>query len=61
MRARAQLVSGARNIGVELVQFEAQTPDEIGRALDAIAVAKSRGCKRVGFTDSECRPASQRH
>jgi hypothetical protein len=40
MRARAQLVSGARNIGVELVQFEAQSLDEIGRALDAIAVAK---------------------
>jgi putative ABC transport system substrate-binding protein len=37
---RAQLVSGARNLGVELVQFEAQSPDEIGRALDAITVAK---------------------
>ena len=37
---RAQLASGARDLGVELVQFEAQSPDEIGRALDAIAMAK---------------------
>src|SRR6266446_3007858 len=37
---RAQLASGARNLGVELVQFEAQSPDEIGRALDAITMAK---------------------
>jgi putative ABC transport system substrate-binding protein len=36
----AQLASGARNLGVELVQFEAQSPDEIGRALDAITMAK---------------------
>jgi putative tryptophan/tyrosine transport system substrate-binding protein len=36
---RAQL-AGARNLGVELVQFEAQSPDEIGRALDAITMAK---------------------
>jgi putative tryptophan/tyrosine transport system substrate-binding protein len=37
---RTQLASGARNLGVELVQFEAQSPDEIGRALDAITMAK---------------------
>jgi putative ABC transport system substrate-binding protein len=37
---RAQLASGARELSVELVQFEAQSPDEIGRALDAIEVAK---------------------
>jgi putative tryptophan/tyrosine transport system substrate-binding protein len=37
---RAQLASGARDLGLELVQFEAQSPDEIGRALDAIAIAK---------------------
>jgi putative ABC transport system substrate-binding protein len=37
---RAQLVSAARNLGVELVPFEAQSPDEISRMLDAIATAK---------------------
>jgi putative tryptophan/tyrosine transport system substrate-binding protein len=37
---RAQLASGARYLGLELVQFEAQSPDEIGRALDAITTAK---------------------
>jgi len=37
---RAKLESGARGLGVELVRFEAQSPDEIGRALDAIAMAK---------------------
>src|SRR5207247_8862638 len=34
---RAQLVRAARNLGVELVPFEAQSPDEISRVLDAIA------------------------
>src|SRR5580704_10096497 len=37
---RAQLASAARDLGLELVQFEAQSPDEIGRALDAIAGAR---------------------
>jgi putative ABC transport system substrate-binding protein len=37
---RAQLESGAHNLGLELVRFEAQSPDEIGRALDAITMAK---------------------
>src|SRR5262249_59460666 len=37
---RAQLESGARKLGLELVRFEAQSPDEIGRALDAITMAK---------------------
>jgi len=37
---RAQLASGARDLGLELVHFEAQSPDEIGRALDAIAIEK---------------------
>jgi putative tryptophan/tyrosine transport system substrate-binding protein len=37
---RAQLTSAARDLGVELVRFEAQNPEEVGRALDAIAVAK---------------------
>jgi putative ABC transport system substrate-binding protein len=37
---RAQLASAGRHLGVELVPFEAQSPDEIGRALDAVAGAK---------------------
>jgi len=37
---RAQLASAARALGVELVPFEAQTPDEISRMLDDIAAAK---------------------
>jgi hypothetical protein len=37
---RVQVLSAARDLGVETVQFEAQTPDEIGRALDAITAAK---------------------
>jgi putative ABC transport system substrate-binding protein len=37
---RAQLASAARDLGVELVTFEARSPDEIGRALDAVAGAK---------------------
>jgi putative ABC transport system substrate-binding protein len=36
----AQLVNAARDLGVELVRFEAGSPDELGRALDAIAAAK---------------------
>ena len=37
---RAQLARAARELGVELVPFEAGSPDELGRVLDAIAVAK---------------------
>jgi ABC-type uncharacterized transport system substrate-binding protein len=37
---RAQLTNAARDLGVELVVFEALNPAEIGRPLDAIAVAK---------------------
>ena len=37
---RAQLTSAARVLAVELVWFEAQSPDEVGYALDAIALAK---------------------
>jgi putative tryptophan/tyrosine transport system substrate-binding protein len=37
---RAQLTSAARDLGLELVRFEAQSPEEIGRALAAIAAAK---------------------
>src|SRR5690348_14867583 len=37
---RVQLASGERDLGVELVRFEAQNPDEIGRALDAITVSR---------------------
>ena len=36
----AQLASAARDLGLELVVFEAQNPAEIGRPLDAIALAK---------------------
>jgi putative tryptophan/tyrosine transport system substrate-binding protein len=35
----AQLASAARDLGVELSTFEAQDPDELSRALDAIAAA----------------------
>jgi putative ABC transport system substrate-binding protein len=37
---RAQLSSAARDLALELVRFEAQSPDEIGNALDAVASAK---------------------
>ena len=37
---RAQLTSAARYLDVELVRFEAGSPDELARALDAIAAAK---------------------
>jgi putative tryptophan/tyrosine transport system substrate-binding protein len=37
---RAQVISGARDLDVEVVRFEARSPDEIRRALDAIAAAK---------------------
>ena len=37
---RTQLTSAARDLDVELVQFEASTPDELTRALDSIATAK---------------------
>jgi putative tryptophan/tyrosine transport system substrate-binding protein len=37
---RSELTSAARDLGVELVAFEAQSLAEIGRSLDAIAAAK---------------------
>jgi putative ABC transport system substrate-binding protein len=37
---RSQLTSAGRDLGLELVRFEAQSPEEIGRTLDAIAAAK---------------------
>jgi putative tryptophan/tyrosine transport system substrate-binding protein len=37
---RAQLESAARELGVQLVRFEGQNPDEIARALDAITSAQ---------------------
>jgi putative ABC transport system substrate-binding protein len=37
---RGRIASAARDLGVEVVWFEAQSPDEIGRALDAVAAAK---------------------
>jgi putative ABC transport system substrate-binding protein len=37
----AQLTSAARDLGVELASFDARDPDELGRALDAIAAAKA--------------------
>jgi putative ABC transport system substrate-binding protein len=37
---RAQLAKAARELDVELVPFEAGSPDELGRALDGIAVVK---------------------
>jgi putative tryptophan/tyrosine transport system substrate-binding protein len=37
---RAQLAIAARDLGVELVPFEAQSPDEISRMLDDLAAAK---------------------
>jgi putative ABC transport system substrate-binding protein len=36
----AQVISAARDLGVELVRFEARSPEEIDRALDAITAAK---------------------
>jgi putative tryptophan/tyrosine transport system substrate-binding protein len=36
---RARLTSAARDLDMELVLFEAQSPEEAGRALDAIAAA----------------------
>jgi putative tryptophan/tyrosine transport system substrate-binding protein len=37
---RAQLTSAARDLNVELVRFEAGSPDELVHALDAMAAAK---------------------
>jgi putative tryptophan/tyrosine transport system substrate-binding protein len=38
---RIQLANAARGLDVELVPFEAGNPEELGRALDAIAAAKA--------------------
>jgi putative tryptophan/tyrosine transport system substrate-binding protein len=40
LSTRAQLARAARELDVELVPFEAASPDELDRALDAIAAAK---------------------
>ncbi|MFL6834440.1 MAG: ABC transporter substrate-binding protein [Xanthobacteraceae bacterium] len=48
---RAQLASAARKLGVELVPFEAQSPDEISRMLDAIATAKVAAVNVLGQFD----------
>ncbi len=37
---RAQITDAARDLGVEIVRFEARSRDEIGRALDAMTAAK---------------------
>jgi putative tryptophan/tyrosine transport system substrate-binding protein len=37
---RAQLAGAARDLGLEILPFEAQSPDEIGRILDEMAAAK---------------------
>jgi len=37
---QAQLESVARELGVQLIRFEGQSPDEITRALDAVAAAQ---------------------
>ena len=46
---RAQLVRAARDLGLELVWFEAQSADEMVRAFDAIALARIRSSQRVSF------------
>jgi putative tryptophan/tyrosine transport system substrate-binding protein len=40
MSPRAQLASAAHDLGVDLVWFDARSPDEIGRMLDAVVAAK---------------------
>jgi putative ABC transport system substrate-binding protein len=40
LSTRAQLVRAARDLRLELVWFEAQSPDEIVRAFHAIALTK---------------------
>src|SRR6516165_928411 len=37
---RAQVANAARDLGIEVVRFEARSPDEVGRALDAMTAAK---------------------
>ena len=37
---RTQVLSAARDLGVEVARFEARSPYEISRALDAITAAK---------------------
>jgi putative ABC transport system substrate-binding protein len=43
-----QLASAARGLNVGLVWFKAQSPEEIGRELDAIAVAKVEAVSVLG-------------
>jgi putative tryptophan/tyrosine transport system substrate-binding protein len=37
---RAQIANAALDLGIEVVRFEARSPDEVGRALDAMTAAK---------------------
>jgi putative tryptophan/tyrosine transport system substrate-binding protein len=37
---RAQITDAARDLGIEVVRFEARSRDEVGRALDAMTAAK---------------------
>ena len=37
---RVQVANAARNLGIEVIRFEARSPDEVGRALDAMTAAK---------------------
>jgi putative ABC transport system substrate-binding protein len=50
---RAQLTSAARDLGVELVRFEAASPDELGRSLDAIASTKVEAVNVLAFSSPE--------
>jgi putative ABC transport system substrate-binding protein len=45
---RAQLATAARDLGMEIVWFEAQSPDQIGRALDSMAAAKVEAANVLG-------------
>jgi putative ABC transport system substrate-binding protein len=45
---RAQLMDAARDLGMEIVWFEAQSPDQIDRALDSMMAAKVEGANVLG-------------
>jgi ABC-type uncharacterized transport system substrate-binding protein len=51
---RAQLSSAARDLALELVRFEAQSPDEIGNALDAVASAKVDAVNVLASDSERC-------
>jgi putative ABC transport system substrate-binding protein len=44
----AQITDAARNLGIEVVRFEARSRDEIGRALDAMTAAKVEALNVLG-------------